>query len=140
MSVRSCTPSCVFRGRWLVVSGAALALAASLSLAAPAAAQGPAAKGRGALPVLAGAPTASLASSDQALTEVTIGDAGFQPDEVTISVGRARPLVRDLLRLFPNRTEASVRCQLRRLGLPCISEAQGPDMAFFESYPTPKRG
>lgn len=46
----------------------------------------------------------------------------------------------DLLRLFPDRTEASIRCQLRRQGLPCISEAQAPDMAFFESYPTPKRG
>ncbi len=48
--------------------------------------------------------------------------------------------VRDLLRLFPDRTEASIRCQLRRLGLPCIAEAQAPDMAFFESYPTPHRG
>jgi len=48
--------------------------------------------------------------------------------------------VKDLLRLFPGRTETAIRCQIRALGMSCVSEAQEPDMVFFEDYPTPQRG
>ena len=44
----------------------------------------------------------------------------------------------DLLRLFPSKTEPSIRSQLRKQDLPVIHNEPPPDLDFFNNYGTPK--
>ena len=42
--------------------------------------------------------------------------------------------VEALIRLFPGRSATAIRCKLRNIGLSCVSDAEAPDMEFFNSY------